>query len=208
MRPRDTDVGAEVGAADECRPGAGVGPPLVGAAHAELENRGALRRLANPRGLGRHQGLVVEVVEHRSLDELRHGQRPVDDDQGHVRVDHPTLGNGTDRQAFHGAVSAQPVEKGIIEETIAGRTLQRPKIGHILGSRGGFPHPVEKPLETGEDRIAGRMLTVVRVRSEKIVELDPPLGQPVTEVELGHGELVEVGEEETLGEATIAGHGH
>jgi hypothetical protein len=51
------------------------------------------------------------------------------------------------------------------------------------------------------------VFTVVRVRSEKVVELDPPLGQPVMEVELSHGELVEVGEKKTLGKATITGHG-
>ncbi len=129
---RDPDVGAEVGAADESCPGAGVGSPFVGPTHAELENGRTLRCLADPRGLGRHQRLIVEVVEHRGFDELRHGQGPVHHDQRYVWVNHPALGDGTNRQTIHGAVFSQPVEEGVIEESVAGRTLQGPKIGHVL----------------------------------------------------------------------------
>ena len=60
-------------------------------AQAELQQQLPAPALADARGLGGDQRLVVELVEQRRLENLGHRQRPLHHGQRHVGVHHPAL---------------------------------------------------------------------------------------------------------------------
>ena len=93
-------VGGGVGAADVG--GAGSAEPPVGtlgAAQAELHQVVVAAGQADARGLGGYEGLVVEGVEDRGLEQLGLDQRALHLQDGLVREDHGALGHRVDGAA-------------------------------------------------------------------------------------------------------------
>jgi hypothetical protein len=63
----------------------------------------------------------------------------------------------------------------------------------------GTQDPVQKPLQAGVDAIASLVRAIVGIAPEKVVELHLLLMQTGPIVELGHGKLVLIGEQNALG---------
>jgi hypothetical protein len=67
--------------------------------------------------------------------------------------------------------------------------------------------PVEQPFEPGKHGVSSLVPAVVRIPSEEVVELSSALVEAVLPVQLRHGELVLIREEEPLREiASVRGH--
>ena len=64
-------------------------------------------------------------------------------------------------------------------------------------------HPVEEPLQTGTDAVASCMQPIVGVAPEEVIELDQMLMETLAKVELGHAQLILVGEEDALSYALL-----
>ena len=64
-------------------------------------------------------------------------------------------------------------------------------------------HPVEEPLQTCTDAVACGMHPIVGVAPEEMIELDQVLMEPLAKVELGHAQLILIGEEDALSHALL-----
>ena len=192
----DGGVRRRHGAADDRRTRRRVGAVGGSPAHAELEHRSSARRLDDPCRLGGDQGGEVELVEQRRLQQLRGGERALDDGDRRVRMDDATLGHGVEAKSAEVDVNANQSRKASSNSAAAGSgavTAQRLDVGRRGVRR---RHPLGERREAGGDAVPGLVLAVVRVRAEEVLESDRPLVQPDPDVQLGHRQLVGVGAEE------------
>ncbi len=204
----DADVGGEVGTTDQRRSGARVGSLLRAAPHPELQHRPLPPALVDPGGLGGDEGLVVEVVEQRRLQHLCHRQRAPHHGERHVGMHHPPLGDRVHADRLEAAVTPQPVKEVVAEDPIAATPGLPPQIVDVLVTEVRLAHPVEQPFQTRVHAVARLVPSVVGVAAEEVVELHRDLVEALAEVELGHGQLVEVGEEDALRSRSLVGlHG-
>ena len=184
--------------------GAFIGALALGTAQAKLQNRPAAAALGDARRLGGDQRLVVEHVEQRGLDDLGHGQRALNHRQRRVGVDDAAFGNGADGQPGEVAVTAKPVQKVVGEDLLADAVALAAQILDILVADSGLLHPGQEGLQAGVDAIAGLVAAVVGIAAEEVVKLDIHLVQAGPEIELGHGELVLIREEDAFGNGTAS----
>ena len=64
-------------------------------------------------------------------------------------------------------------------------------------------HPAQQRGQAGVDAVAGLMRAVIRIGAEEMVKLHNPFVQPHVEIQLGHGELVLIGEKDAFGRLAI-----
>ena len=157
-------------------------------AQAELQHRLAgSRDVAEPRRLGRHQGLEVDDVEDRRLDELADEQGRLDPQQ---RLPGEDGGALRDRGERHGQVERrQRVEEAGREKRAAVATREAPQIVDVLGLEA---QPVEKGNDLLQPRRDGET-AAERGPPHRHVEAGPVQMTTVLPVALGHRQLVEVG---------------
>jgi len=86
QRVRDTGVRREIRAADERGSSAGVDSAPVSAPEPGIEGKAASRCLTDSRRLRGDERLVVQMVEQRALENLRHGSRTFHHDDRNVLV--------------------------------------------------------------------------------------------------------------------------
>jgi hypothetical protein len=77
----------------------------VGAAQAKLQQEPPTAAFVDTGGFGGNQGLVIQVVEQRGFYYLGHGQGPLNNRQGYIRVHDAAFGNGAHRQGIETAVA-------------------------------------------------------------------------------------------------------
>jgi len=117
---------------------------------------------------------------------------------------HAPFGDGVQRQAVKAAVGAQPCQKILVKEALAAAPGLAAQVVDVIDREVRLAHPVEQPLQPGADAVAGFVRAIVRVAAEEMVKLDMLLMQPVAIVKLRHGELIEIGEENALGNALFS----
>ncbi len=188
-------VGAEGCAADQGGEGAVVGAVSLGTAQPEFEDGAAPAGLDPPGCFGGDQGLVVELVEQRRFHNLGHGHGSAHEGQGCIGVDDPAFGDGVEAQPAKIAVAAQIAKKIVGEEAIALAVAVVAQKFESGVAEVGLLQPFQKPFEPGIDAVAGLVLVVVRVAAEEVVELHLQFVQAQAKIELSHGKLVLVGEE-------------
>ena len=72
------------------------------------------------------------------------------------------------------------------------------QVGDIFIAEMRVLHPAQQPFEPGADAVAGLVRAVVGIVAKEVLEVGAPLVQPGPEIDLGHRELVHVGEEDPL----------
>ncbi len=102
-------------------------------------------------------------------------------------------------EAVEAAMRAQPGEKIVVEHAGAGAAGLTPQEIDVLVACVCMPHPVQQPGQAGVDTIAGPVRAIIGIIAEIMVELDVPLVQARAIIELDHGELILVGEQEAFG---------
>ena len=136
------------------------------------------------------------MVEQRRLHDLSHRQRPLHHRLRHVDVDDSPLGHGAQRQRLESALAAEPGEEVLAEQGRSGDPFDRAQSIEILVGHPRGLHPLHQPLEPGGDAVAGLVVSVVGVLPEELIELRPLILEAHPEIDLGHRQLVEVGEED------------
>ena len=196
---RQTHVGREIAAADQRGAAAVICPPQGTAPQPELEHRATAPGLPDSAGFRGNQRRVVEMIEQRRFENLSHRQRTLYDGHRRVGMDHSPLGHGKHLELRKISIRLEPLEE-LRSEPGSARSIG---LGgnHVEVCCGECDrrHPIQERLEAGRDAVARLVPPVVRIATEEHVELGGPLVQAVLEVELGHGELVLIGEEDPLG---------
>ena len=145
-----------------------------------------------PRGLGGDQALEVDHVDQGRLEDLALQDRPAHAHQRLVGEDHRPLGDG--RHLAGQAQPAQVVEEGPLEQRAPVGTGQRGQVVEVVGLEAEAP----QVLDQARDAAGHREAAAVGLGAEGEVEdgLAPGRAPPVA---VGHGELVEVGQERQRG---------
>jgi hypothetical protein len=86
-------IGAEIRPAEERGPGAGIGPFFVALPQLELQQQLASAAGADAGGFGGDDGLIIQVVQQGSRQDLGINQWPLPHGQGHGGVDDSAFGN-------------------------------------------------------------------------------------------------------------------
>ena len=203
QRVRDADVRREVGAADERRARPGIRAIALRAPHAELQQQLAATAFVDARRLGGDERLIVEMIEQRAFEDLRHRQRPLHHGQRHVGMHDAAFGNGAQREGVEVAVGAQPVEKVVVEDALARRTALAAQILDVFVAEARGLHPLQQRFEPGVDAVPGLVRAVIGIAAEEVLELHDGFVQALAEVQLRHGELVLIGEQDAFGGGVI-----
>ena len=173
--------------------------PVLCPAQTELQHGLPHAAFVYAHGLGGDQGLVVEVVEQRGLDQLGEEQRPLHGGDGHVRMHHAPLGDAAQGQTGRNRLAFDVVKKLGCEQGAAVGAFQVAQIINLGVLEVGFGNPIHEGFQSGVDAVAGLVDAVIGVGTEEIIELGSRLMDAHTVINLRHGELVKVGEEHTLG---------
>ncbi len=198
-------VGRGGGTAHQCRPGGRVGARLGGATHAELQHGTAQCRFADAGGFGGDQRGKVQPVQQRGLQQLGGGQRALHHGDRRVGVNHTTLGHRVQRERREVEVG-EPAQEVVAEQRLtrgAAVPPQRLQVG-VGGVRVG--HPLGERRHPGGHAVPGLVPSVVRVAAEEVLKTGRAVGQSSPEVQLRHGQLVEVGRQDAS-EEPVAGAG-
>ncbi len=215
MRPRrvtfeimsDPDIAGGVGTSDQRCPPAGVRPDVGTTPQAELEHGTPVGGLGDPRRFGGHQRLIVEMIEQRGLEDLNDRQRPLDDGDRSMGVNHATLGDRPDRHGREVPGLLEPSKEALVEPRSSVDILLAAQQSQVLIGDPGRFDPVEQPPETGGHRIPCLMAPVVGVLTEEVVEQRRAFVETLLPVHLRHRQLVLVGEQKPFGQvAAIVSH--
>ena len=203
QRVRDADVRREVGPADEGRARPGIRAIALRAPHAEFQQQLPATALVNARRFGGDERLIVEMIEQRTFEDLRHRQRPLHHRQRHVGMHDAAFGNGAQRERVEVAVGAQPVEEVVVEDALARRTALAAQILDVFIATARGLHPLQERFESGVDAVPGLVRAVIGIAAEEVLELHDGFVQALAEVQLRHGELVLIGEQDAFGGGVI-----
>ncbi len=160
----------------------------MGAAEAELQNRIALGRLANPGRLRRDEGLEVDDIEERGFEELALNDGAADADERLVRKDNGAFGH---RIHIAGKFQvAQIVEEGLLEKGLAIVPSQRLEIGDFVA----IDLKIAKVVN-GICQAAGNAVAALKwILTEKEMKDGLALLNAILPIAVGHRELIEVGQ--------------
>ena len=120
------------------------------------------------------------------------------DRQRHVGMDDTAFGDRAQGERVEMAVLCQPGEEIVGKDAPARAVALAAQIVEVLGAEAHVLHPVHQPLQAGVDAVAGLVAAIVGIAPEEVVELDNRFVQTHAVVELGHGQLVLVGEKNAL----------
>ena len=158
------------------------------AAQAEFQHRVAVRCQTHARGLRGDQGLKIDQIQQRGLDDLALQDRPLHAHQRLLRKHDRSLGNGVHPAGqFEGV---EVVEKGGIEQRPPVRAAQLGQIGHVPGVEPEVGQEVERIAQAARDAEPAlkRVLTKEEMKDGFLVR-DLRLPIPVR-----HRELIQVGQ--------------
>ena len=187
--PAGENVGGGAAAADVGGPARGEGAvDALGAAQAELHHRIALGRDTDAGRLGRDQGLEVDDVEQRRLDELGGDDRSAHAHQGRRGKHDPSLVHRVD-VALELEV-AQVVEEALVEEKAPVRSGEGSQVVEV------FLHEVEVLQELlGPGQAAGHGEAAAEGVVAEVEMEDRLLAvRARLPVRVGHGQLIQVGQ--------------
>ena len=176
------DIGREIGAAYKGCPGASIGSLLVAPAQAEFEHEAAAPTLVDACSFGGNKGLVVEMAEERSLEDLGHDQRALDHGKRDVGMDDASLGDGVRGDALKVPRALQPGQKVILKDRSSCPARLPAQVLGILATEARSPHPVQEPLHSRVDAVSRLVGTVIGVAAEEVIELHLLLVQAHPEV--------------------------
>ncbi len=172
--------------------GPGRGEPAVdplGPPQAELQDGIVAGRQPQARRLGGDQRLEVDQVEQGRLQELGDEQGAAHPHQRLLAEDHRPLGHGVEVAAE--AQGAEVIQEPRLEERPAVVALDPRQIVEVLVLEPQALHVFDGGLEpAGHGEAAAE-----RVLAEGEMEARPLLRRPRLPIAIGHGELVEIGEE-------------
>ena len=161
----------------------------LGAAQAKLKDRLAAGGDIHAGCLGGDEGLEVDDVEQGGLDELALGQRSPHPDDRFVREGDRALGHGIDLDAQ--LKVEQVVEEVLAKEGLVVIAFEATQVSDVAfaETKGGEEvHDVFQPADEGESPIKG-VLAKEEVKNAFLLRFARFV------IAIGHGELVEVGEQ-------------
>ena len=160
----------------------------MGPAETELEHRVTARGEADAGGLGRDEGLEVDHVQERGLQQLGLEDGTLYADEGLVGEDDRALRDGID--VAREAQRLQVVQEDGVEEGPTIAAVERREVGHVLGGKAEVGQEVHDSGQAAGDREAASE----GVLPEEEVEDRPLCRRPRLPVGVGHRELIEVGQ--------------
>ena len=165
------------------------------ASQPELGHRTPLGRLAHPCRLGGYERLEVHDVEQRCFQQLTFHDRTHDAHQGLVREHRGALFHAVDIRPQ--AQRAQMLEERGFEQRTASGSLQRSQIGDILFGEAIVLHQLGQLRHAASDSVSAFEGVIAEVHDETgFLDLAAhPLALPVA---LGHGDLVQIGEQRKI----------
>ena len=89
----------------------------------------------------------------------------------------PPLGHSPEVDVVKTPVVQHPVDEVVTEQPVAGGSGEPAQCLGFGICEPDVRHPLEQGRQPGADAVARLVVPVVRVRSERVVELGPPLGQ-------------------------------
>ncbi|GBE23662.1 hypothetical protein BMS3Bbin01_03047 [bacterium BMS3Bbin01] len=205
---RRADVRTEIGATDQRGACPCIGASFRSPAHPEFEYRPSPACLVYSRSLGGDKRRIVQTVEERRFQHLRHGERSDDHRDRHVAMDDASFRDRGDAEPREVPVCPQPAQKVVGEQALPGSTGQCSQVIDIGVPHMGFLHPVEQPFESRVDCVPCLMFSVVRVRAKVVIELCGLFMHTEAVVHLRHGELIQVGEQEPFCDRPLVGIHH
>ena len=123
------------------------------------------------RRFGGDERLIVEMIEQRTFENLRHRQRSLHHGQRHVGMHEAAFGNGAQREGVEVAVGAQPVEEVIVEDALRRRAALTAQIRDVFVAAARGLHPLQQRFEPGVDAVPGFVRAVVGIAAEEVLEL-------------------------------------
>jgi len=187
-------VGGGVRAAEVRGPAGGQAAiGSLGPAQPELEHGLVAGCDPHPGGLRGDQRREVDLVEQGRLHELALQQGALDPQQGLVGEDDAALGHRVEVAGEPAAV--EPGQKRRVEQRAAVVADEGREVVQVRGGRLQAGEVVHGGAEAAGDRVAAPEGLLAKGQ----VEHRAPLRQPEPPVAVGHGELVQVGQEEEGG---------
>ena len=116
---------------------------------------------------------------------------------------HPAFRDGPHREGAKAFRTLQPFQERLLEEALTRVGSDGTKGGQLFLAEPGVFHPIDQRTQAGGNAVARLMYSVVGVGTEVIVELGLAVGETITMVKLGHGQLVMI-----CGEDALVEHGY